>query len=275
MPRPQGGILGKIWSLYQWVRSLNIPLHAANAGYFMVLAVFPALVLVLGLLRYTQLDPADLMTMLQGIIPAAFMDVAQKIVVSTWFHASRTVLSLSAVGALWSASRGMWGLMKGLNAAWGVQETRPYWKTRLLCLGYTFVLLVAIVLTLGLNVFADGILRLIPARGALFLLLHEAVDLRFLVTLTAQTFLFGTMYRVLPNRKGTLRNCLPGAFFAAVGWTVFTELYSLYVSHGSAYEGIFGSVYTIALCLLWLYICLCILFFGAAGNALLENVKKR
>ena len=60
MDLPKGGILGKTVALATRLRDMRIPGHAANAGYFIVLSVFPALVLILSLLRYTALDAGDL-----------------------------------------------------------------------------------------------------------------------------------------------------------------------------------------------------------------------
>ena len=69
---------------------------------------------------------------------------------------------------------------------------------------------------------------------------------------------------------------LPGGVLASIGWMVFSDLYSIYVEKFSRYASIYGSVYTIALSLLWLYCCLNILFYGGVLNRLLvgkqENV---
>ena len=58
---PKGGLIGRTAAMVRRVQDMGIPSHAANAGYFIVLAVFPALVLVLSVLRYTALDAGDLL----------------------------------------------------------------------------------------------------------------------------------------------------------------------------------------------------------------------
>ena len=42
------------------IRDMQIPIHASHACYFIMLSVFPTLTLLLGLLRYTALEAADL-----------------------------------------------------------------------------------------------------------------------------------------------------------------------------------------------------------------------
>lgn len=273
--RPKGGLIGKLFALWERIRQMQIPTHAANAGYFIVLSVFPALVLLLSLLRYTSLDAGDLLAGLQGFLPEALMNAAEKLIISMYAHTGAAMVSVSAVSALWSASRGIYGLLTGLNTIYGVREDRGYVRTRLISVLYTFLFLLVLLVTLVLGVFGGGILRsLPPAKGALGEFLSEVVDLRFFLMLLLQTVLFTAMFMVLPNRKNGFRESLPGAMLASAGWLIFTRLFSFYVEHFSNYSGIYGSVYAVALSMLWLYFCLSILFYGGALNCLLMEQKE-
>ena len=86
------------------VRRMNISVYAANACFFLVLAVFPGMLLMVGILRYTQLDVDALMRLVEGILPSAFLEKARRMILLTWEKGSGRVLSLSAVTALWSAA---------------------------------------------------------------------------------------------------------------------------------------------------------------------------
>lgn len=270
MEMPKGGLLGKAWSYWEQIRKMNIGRHAAHAGYFIVLSVFPTLVLLLGVLRYTGLDAGALLDTLSGVIPQVLMSAAEKLIISTYAYTSRAVVSVSAIGVLWSASRGIYGLLTGLNAIYGVQESRGYFYTRSISVLYTFLFLVVLMLTLLLNVFGESLLEMLPpARGALWELLSELIDLRFLLLIVLQTGLFTAMFMALPNRKNKFTDSFPGAVLTSFGWLVFSNLFSFYVEHFSGYANIYGSVYAIALSMLWLYFCLCLLFCGGALNKLL------
>ena len=276
MDFPKGGLIGKAHSLLRRVQIMGIPGHAATAGYFIVLSVFPSLVLILSLLRYTPLDAGDLLNFLSDFLPAALLPAAERFIISTYAHTSGAIVSVSAVGALWSASRGIYGLLTGLNRVYGVTEDRGYWRTRGLSVVYTFGFLVVLLLTLVLGVFGEEILAMVPpARGALGRFLDEIIDLRFLWMLLLQTSLFTAMYTVLPNRKGNFRQSLPGAVLACLGWQLLTRLFSFYVAHFSRYASIYGSVYAVALAMLWLYFCLSILFYGGALNRLLTETGEQ
>jgi len=272
MELPKGGMIGKTIAHIRRIQKMGIPGHAANAGYFIVVSVFPALVLILSILRYTDLDAGDLLKFLEGVIPQALMGTAEKMIVSTYAHTSGAVVSVSAIGALWSASRGVYGVLMGLNAIYGVQEDRGYWYTRGISVAYTFGFLIVLMLTLILNVFGEALLVAMEESPAfLWQILSNVVNLRFFLLLLLQTGLFITIFMVLPNRKNSFSDSFPGAVLASVGWLIFTELFSVYVDHFRGYANIYGSVYAVALSMLWLYFCLLILFYGGALNRLLMN----
>jgi membrane protein len=235
-------------------------------------SIFPALVLVLSILRYTDLDADDLLRFLEGMIPQALMGTAEKLIISTYAQTSRAVVSVSAVGALWSASRGVYGVLMGLNAIYGVQEDRGYWYTRGISVAYTFGFLTLLLLTLILNIFGEALLSQMAQSSAfLWRFLYRVFNLRFFLLLILQTGLFTAVFMVLPNRKNSFSDSFPGAVLASLGWLIFTKLFSVYVVHFRGYANIYGSVYVVALSMLWLYFCLLILFYGGALNRLLMN----
>ena len=104
-----------------------------------------------------------------------------------------------------------------------------------------------------------------------FLPFSDMPILRFFLLLGAQTLLFTTLYMVLPNRRNRFADSLPGAMFASAGWLIFSDLFSMYVEHFPNYANIYGSVYAVALSMLWLYFCVSIVFYGGVLNAYLTK----
>lgn len=266
------GRLQKAVRLVRALTRLHIPLYAANAGYFIILAVFPMLVLLLSLLRYTNLRIETLTDLLQGVLPAALLPAAEKLIINTYSSTSKAVVGVSALTALWSASRGIYGLLTGLNAIYGVSENRGYLYTRSISVLYTFLFLLVLLLTLVLHVFGTTIAAWIPhTTNSLLLLLTDIIDLRFFLLLFVQTAIFTAMFMALPNKRNRLSESLPGALLASIGWLVFSDIFSIYVEHFSSYANIYGSVYAVALSMLWLYCCLSIVFYGGALNRFLKD----
>ena len=141
---PKGGLIGRTVHFVRAVSELRVPLYAANACYFMVLAVFPGLLLLLGLLRYTPLEVERLGEMLAGFLPEVLAAGAEELILLTYDNTSGITLGLSVVTTLWSAGRGIHGTIAGLNAVYEVEETRGYFQIRLLSVVYTFLFLLVL-----------------------------------------------------------------------------------------------------------------------------------
>lgn len=264
-------LLQKFRRLARWLRPMQIPLHSARTSFFLILSVFPSLLLLLGLLRYTSYGADELLALLEGWLPQSLLGFAQALVETSYRHSSKTVVSVSVLAALWSASKGTYGLLDGLNAVYGITEYRPYWRRRCSSLAHTFLLLLALVVTLALHVFGNALLDFlqmttVPAVMALL----NFLNVKAILLLVLQTALFTLMYALLPCQHNSLRRSLPGALLASVSWGIFSALFSVYVEHFTKYTNIFGSVYALALGMLWLYFCIGILFYGGAFNRWLE-----
>ena len=269
---PTGGLIGKSVRLWRFVSSLKIRLHAAACCYFLVLAVFPGLLLLLGLLQMTNLEVERLGEMLSGVIPEALLEGMEEVILLTYDRLSVSAIGLSAVTTLWPASRGVYGLLTGLNAVYGAEESRGYLRTRLLCMGYTFAFLLILLLTLLLHVFGSRVAEILSRLDApFFRFLTEYLDLRFFVLLFLQTVIFTAMFLALPNRRLRLREAVPGALLASCGWLIFSNLYSIYVERFGQLGNVYGSVYAVALSMLWLYCCISIVFYGGVLNRILSQ----
>ena len=267
---PKGGLLGRVSALIRQLSDYRISVHAANAGYFIILAVFPALVLVVSLLRYTSLDVHDLLGFLEGLLPPALLPEAEMLILDTYRTASKATVGLSAFTTLWAASRGIYSLLTGLNAVYGLSESRGWLYTRLISVVYTFLFLLVLLLTLVLHVFGTAVVELLSQSQMPFLrFLTGIIDLRFFLLLFLQTALFTAMFMVFPNHRYGFSASIPGALLSSIGWLVFSQLFSVYVEQLSNYGNLYGSVYALAVSMLWLYFCLSILFYGGTLNRLL------
>lgn len=264
----EGKLIEKLRTAVKYVGKMHIPIYASHASFFITLSVFPMLLLLMSILRYTGISVDTLTESLTGVIPQALIPFVKKQILGAYQSTSGTVISVSALVALWSASRGIYGLRKGLNAVYRVQEDRSWFYTRSISMVYTFAFLLVLLLTLALQVFGTAFLRIVPAGGVF---LDRVVNLRFFLLLLLQTAVFTAMYTVLPNRRNRLTDSFPGGVFSSVGWLLLSDLYSRYVEIFSGYANIYGSVYALALSMLWLYCCVSLLLYGGALNVYLTK----
>lgn len=255
---------------------MQIPLHSAYTCFFLILSLFPGLLLLLGLLRYTDLGPRELVGILETVIPESLLPTAQALIEDSYAHSSGTVVTVSVLGTLYSASRGMFGILGGLDAISPPPQRLSYLGRRGISILYNISFLLAL---LGFLVAYLGGLALLDflwmTTNPWIMALLSRVDFGAILLLILQTGLFAAMYALLPGRRSSLGKCLPGAAMASVLWLVFSWLFSLYMEHFSAYTNIYGSIYALALGMLWLYFCICIFFYGAALNHYLRHRANR
>ncbi len=257
------------------IGSMQISVYAANACYFLALSIFPLLLILLSLVPYLPYSARDLLELLEQVVPQALMGTVETLIVNIYYNSSGAVLGLSAVATLWSASRGIYGILTGLNHIYGVREDRGYVYTRIISFFYTFVLILLLALTLVVQVLAPAVLEWFAwLDNPLMDLIGQIVDLQAAWMLLVQIGVFTGMYMMLPNRHNRFWDSLPGAVMAAVGWQGLSKAFSFYVELGAG-QSIYGSVYALVLGMLWLYCCMSILLFGGGMNRLIQQWQQR
>lgn len=253
------------------LRRAQIPLYAGNAAFYLILSILPLFTLLLSALPYTSISPDALLALFSRVAPQSVLPLfAQLLQIA---DAKRgAFISLSAIASAWSASRGMYGILRGLNAVLDLRETRPYLRVRLLCLFYMLLFVLAVCLMLLLHVAGQWLLGELFARGAPFarmlVFLLEHLKLYSLLLLTA---LFCLLFLALPNRRQRLSRVFPGALGAAGVWLFFSRCFSFYAAHVLKSAQLYGSLSAMALGMLWVYACVSILFYGAFCNRLLVS----
>ena len=183
-----------------------------------------------------------------------------------------TILSVTALTALWSAARGMMSMERGMNRIYGTLEKRNYILRRLVCSFYTLIFMVVCIVSLVLLVFGSAIqntfIRMFPLLKTIT---RHLISFRSLLAAVLFLFTFVGLYTILPKKKQNPWNQIPGAVFTAIGWLLYSYLFSLYFTNFSNFSYMYGSLTAIVLLMLWLYFCICILFIGAEINCYLEE----
>ena len=258
------------------VRRLEVHIYAAYAAFFWILAVFPAVMLIISILQYTPISPMDLRVLLERVVPASLQALTDYMIDELFAVNSPAILSISAAAALWMISKGVLSLVRGLNRIYTARETRNPLLLRLRCLLFALAGVLATILLLALQFLSrDLIGRLLNEGSFLGDLLFGVARLRRVLTAVTLTLLFTVTYAVLPNRPVGLGASLPGALAAAVLWVLFSQLFTLYVENFGNYSLYYGSLSVIAMTMLWLYVCIFLFFCGAVLNRQLERNQSR
>ncbi|WP_238483783.1 YihY/virulence factor BrkB family protein [Anaerosporobacter faecicola] len=238
----------------------------------MIISFFPFFMFLLTLIQFIPITESELLILIRNVLPTGINTYVISLISDIYIHPASTIISITAITTLWSASRGFLAIVKGLNTIYGIKETRNYIKLRITSAIYTLAFAVIIIISLGLLVFGNRIYLFIKTQFPLINDLAVAViGFRTIVSLAVYTLFFLLLYIVIPNRKTRFLNELPGAIIASAGWMLFSFLYSIYIDNFSRFSTMYGSLTAIVLLMLWLYFCMYILFIGAEINVLFLN----
>ena len=249
----------------------HVSAYAAQAAYFIILSFIPFILFLLTIVRYAPLTQVMVRQVIAEICPENFRGLVLSIVNEVYGKTS-AVVPITLLLSLWSSGKGVQAITNGLNTIYHVEETRDWLTTRLWSVFYTFAFVVAVIVSLVLLVFGNSLQKSLTLwQPWLGRLIAQIIGAR---TLTAFLFLmavFLALYKVLPNRKATFKSQMPGAFITAVAWMVFSYAFSLYYTFFPNTLNMYGSFATIILIMLWMYICMNIVLYGAEVNAYFEN----
>ena len=257
------------------MRDDHVGAYAAQTAYFIMLSFFPFVILLVSLIRYTSITPADVYRAAQGIFPDS-MDTFILSLINEVYSKTAVTVSVSAIVAAWSAGKGFLALMRGMNTIYNVEERRNYVILRLRSALYTVIFVIAIILSLVVLVFGNSIHEAAMEHYPFIsVITGMVVRLKGIVCILFLSAVFMVMYRFVPNRKARLFSQAPGAVFSAVCWYVFSIVFSLYVEYSPGLSNMYGSLTTIVLVMLWLYACMYIILLGAEINSYFEDQFRR
>lgn len=253
------------------LRQDHVSAYAAQAAYFLILSAIPFLLFLTTIIRYTPLTYSMVRNAIMGFVPVNLQEYVLGIVGQVYYK-SAAVLPITAVIALWSAGKGMQALSNGLNTIYHVEETRNWLISRVYSVFYTFLFVVALVVSLLLLVMGD-LLQSIIAKYLPFVgeIIAGILSARTLLVFAVLFFVFLVLYKAIPNRKASFKSQVPGALIIAVAWSLFSHCFSLYFEIFPNFSNVYGNLSAIILIMLWLYICMNLLLYGAEMNVYFEK----
>jgi membrane protein len=259
-------------------REDNLTDWAAALTYYSVLAIFPALIVlvsILGLVGESATQP--LIDNLGTVAPGPAKEILTSALENLQGDqgAAGVLFVIGLLGALWSASGYVAAFMRASNAIYDIEEGRPIWKTLPVRVSLTLVLLTLLAISTIAVVLTGGLAEKV---GDLIGLGSTTVDVwnfaKWPVLLVVVSFMFALLYWAAPNVKHPgFRWISPGGVLAVVGWLIASGAFALYVSNFGSYNKTYGALGGVIVFLVWLWISNIMILLGAEFNAELERER--
>ena len=254
--------------------------RAAQLSYYFLLALFPLLLFMMTLLGYFAGESAavrdKLLSYLARVMPSSAIDLVYTTLNEITQARSGSKLSLGLLAALWAASNGMGAISDTLNGAYGVEETRPWWKVRLTAVVLTVALSILIITALVIVLYGGGIGERLAAHfglGSAFTMVWKILQWPMALFFLLVTFTM--IYHFGPNvRPKKCQWWSWGTLVAIILWLLFSFAFRLYLHYFNSYGVTYGSLGALIILMLWFYFTGVSILIGGEINSMFEERAK-
>ncbi len=249
---------------------------AAQLAYYLFLALFPAILFLLALGSFFPLQD------LSGQITRTLQPIASQEIVALIADQMRRIsesgdgglLTFGVLAALWSSSAAMVAITSSLNAAYDIEEGRPWWKVRLIAIGLTIALAIFFLLSFTLVLVGPAVAEYLGQT----LRMGAFVEWTWKILQWPVAFMLVSMavtivYYFAPDAEQDWVWITPGAVVATLLWLVASLAFKVYVSNFSDYNATYGTVGGVMVLLLWFYVSSLAILVGAEMNAEIEHAS--
>lgn len=252
-----------------------LPDLAAGLTYYAILSIFPALLVLVSLVGLA--GPSATRTLTENASTAMPED-AGRLVTTTIENlqgnpAAAGVFGLISLAvALWSASGYVAAFMRASNVVYDVPEGRPFWKTLPIRVGVTLLMVLLLSLTVvGVTLTGDvaaWVGELLGVGGTVVTVWNVA---KWPVLLFIVVFMIALLYWASPNARRGFRWVSPGSVLAVVIWLLASAAFAFYVANFASYGKTYGTMATVIVFLVWLWITNIAVLLGEEFNAEVER----
>jgi membrane protein len=245
-------------------------------AYYFFLALFPALLFITAIISFIPVAGLlDAITgMLARVAPSEVLSIVQDQVLKIAHEKNGGLLTIGMLGTIWSTSSGVTAIIDTLNQAYDIQESRPWWKVRLLALGLTLGLALFIVVSFALVLVGPTLAE----KVAVWLHMGPAFEwtwkiLQWPIVFGLVTFAIAMIYYYAPDAEQEWIWITPGSILATLLWLLISLGFKFYVVHFTSYNATYGAIGGVIVLMLWFYVSALAVLMGAELNAEIEHAS--
>ncbi len=258
-------------------KSSEMSLSSIAVAYYLLLAIFPLVLIVGNILPFLQIDTSGLLVFLSNNLPNDIYKGVEPVVNNLLSQRNTGLLSVSVLAGFWTISRALSALQMSMNKAYEVFNHRDFIISRIIGLASGFAILLFLYFSIVLSTFGQLILeqvyRVFPFDRSLYRTLHNMTLPAVAVAVFLSLML---LYFILPNVKiRKLRYTMPGTIFSTFVLVFLTNFIAKYVSFALNQLDdlkLIGSLVVFAL-MIWFIFIARVLIIGAILNAVYQKTQ--
>ena len=249
---------------------------AATLSYYFIFSLFPFLFFLATLTAYLPLKGTvdSLIERIRPVLPSEAVDLIHQHLTELIAQPRPRFVTISLLFTLYSASRGIDAVRKGLNLAYDVNERRRWWRTELMAFGATIggalLLLIGVAALVAGGDAGDWIAQHLGIESEYLFVWRWA---RWPVTTAAVMLCAALSYYFLPNVKTKFKYITPGSVLGTLSWLGASYGFSVYVGHFGRYNVTYGSIGGVIILMTWFFMSGFIFLMGGEINAILEHAS--
>ncbi len=248
---------------------------AAEMAFWFILGLFPFLLFLTALFGWmgkkTLISP--ILTFITNVAPKDVSNLILNTLDEAMIFNQGTLIAIFGFCiTIWLSSNALVVIIKGLNKAYAIEETRNFVFTRVLAILMVFINSLLLFLAVNLIVLGKVFLDFMMHYTILSQLSIDLISiLRWPVAYLALAVCAMSNYFILPciegNDKIKFRSVLPGTLFFCLFWMLGSWCFSIYLSNLNTYNKVFGTIGAFAILMVWLYYTSLIMLVGGEVNS--------
>jgi membrane protein len=263
---------------FKEIQKEHLNTKSTSLAFSFFLAIFPATIFLFTLIPYIPVNnfQDQLLNILAQVLPANAFEAVQTTLTDIIKNQNGGLLTFGFIAALFFSSNGIMALMRNFNKASLMLDKRPVWKKRRTAIVLTFVISIMLIIGVSLIVAGNYIISILEQyelfKGAF--IRYSLVALNWIIILLLFLSIISTLYYFAPAAAKKFKFISAGSSLATLLSIGSSSGFAFYVNNFNSYNKIYGSIGTLIVIMIWLYLNSMILLIGFELNASIKILKQ-
>ena len=262
------------------IKEGELQTRARSLAFSFLLALFPSVIFLFTLIPYIPIDNFQnkLLSLISTLLPGNTYEAAYNTIEDIVRHQHSGLLSFGFFFALFVSTDGIMALMRWFNRSYHGKDNRPVWKQRFLSIGITLLLATLVIVAILLIIISELIYYYITSKELLLenifhLLLLQVGKWVILVTLCFTAI--SILYFFGPSKREKMKFVTAGSSLATFLLIATSLGFNYFVTNFGRYNKVYGSIGTLIIILIWLYINSLVMLIGYELNVAIRKAKDK